>query len=239
MSSYINLIRPAEIKYHSVATDKRLLLRMGTFILLIFGLYAGWTGWQAIQRANEAKRIQDEWARVQPLYAEAEKNAKAVTELRLARDYLKSWGGTRLPMAELLLTLADLLPPEVQMTQVQVTSQLIGLDSSGAGQNLKNLKAPQRQYVMHIKGIAYGKSSEKTIFQFLEDLKSSESLAQWVSLVRLQDTQTEHVSASPPQGQVPASRGSKGGDPPDAVPATSFSIECEFNPRAFAWPGKH
>jgi hypothetical protein len=86
MSSYVNLIQPSEIKYHSVATDKRFLIKAGVGLALLFGLYVAWTrrGVPWAPRAPRA-RPRAEWEEVKPKHAAAIHQTQALVKLRGTR----------------------------------------------------------------------------------------------------------------------------------------------------------
>ena len=232
MSSYVNLLQPSEIKYHSVATDKRFLLKAGIGLVLFFGLYAGWTVWSSIGAARDARAVQDEWEVVKPRYAAAIERNQTLVKLRNTRSYLESWGKTRVPTAHLLLELSALLPDSVQLTQVQLSSQLLGLESWVTRIGRADVTTPERIYKLQLKGLSHGAEGEKTVFQLVEEMKKSVVLSQWLASVKLQDAQKEYLTQEGAAGTAIPDK------PSEAPSATAFTIECEFKPRAFAWPGK-
>lgn len=259
MSSYVNLIQPSEIKYHSVATDKRFLIKAGIGLALLFGLYVAWTVWSSMGSARAARETQMEWEEIKPKHAAAIQQNQTLVKLRGTRAYLESWGETRVPTAQLLLELAALLPPTVQATQIQITSQVLGLEGGVVRLGLTEIKAPERVYKLQFKGLSHGAEGEKTVFQLVEEMKTSSTLSQWLASVKLQDAQKEYLTPEgvrAPGGQPLASAalteeqlfGSAAKDPgtgaastdkpAEPVSATAFTIECEFKPRVFAWPGK-
>ncbi len=259
MSSYVNLIQPSEIKYHSVATDKRFLIKAGVGLVLLFGLYVAWTVWSSMGTARAAREALAEWEEVKPKHAAAIHQTQTLVKLRGTRGYLESWNETRIPSAHLLLELSALLPPTVQATQIQITSQLLGLEGGVARIGMTEIKTPERIYKLQFKGLSHGEDGEKTVFQLVEQMKASSVLTQWLASVKLQDAQKEYLTpngAPIPGGQPlpsaamteeqlfgpggkPAAGGAATGAKPAApASATAFTIECEFKPRVFAWPGK-
>lgn len=259
MSSYVNLIQPSEIKYHSVATDKRFLIKAGVGLALLFGLYVAWTVWSSMGTARAARETQAEWEEIKPKFAAAIQQNQTLVKLRGTRAYLQSWGETRVPTAHLLLELGALLPATVQATQIQITSQILGLEGGVARLGQAEIKGPERLYKLQLKGLSHGADGEKTVFQLVEEMKKSSVLSQWLASVKLQDAQKEYLTpegAPAPGGQPlpsaamteeqlfgstgkPPAAGAGIPDRPAGPPsATAFTIECEFKPRAFAWPGK-
>ncbi len=260
MSSYVNLIQPSEIKYHSVATDKRFLIKAGVGLALLFGLYAGWTIWSSMAAARTARATQAEWEEVKPKHVAAIQQSQALVKLRGKRAYLESWGETRVPTAHLLLELGALLPPTVQATHMQITSQLLGLEGGVTRLGQAEITSPERVYKLQFKGLSHGADGEKIVFQLVEEMKRSPVLSEWLASVKLQDAQKEYLSPEgapmPPGGAPPPAAamteeqlfGTGGrapapppaaGKPVEPVSATAFTIECEFKPRVMAWPGKN
>ena len=261
MSSYVNLIQPSEIKYHSVATDKRFLVKAGIGLFILFGLYAGWTAWTSFQSSGEARRIQEEWETVKPRYAVALQERKALVKLQNTQKYLESWAETRIPAAELLLEIAALLPPTVQATQLQITSQLVGLEGGIVRLGQAEITVPERLYKLQFKGLSHGADGEKVVFQLEDQMKKSAALSRWISSVKLQNSQKEVLApdgvpvaggqplpvAAMTEEQLAGQTGKSGAadpspaaaKPAEPATATGFTIECEFKPRVFAWPGKN
>ena len=259
MSSYVNLIQPSEIKYHSVATDKRFLIKAGIGLALLFGLYVAWTMWSSMGAARAARETQNEWEEIKPKHAAAIQQNQALVKLRGTRAYLESWGETRVPTAQLLLELGALLPATVQATQIQITSQILGLEGGVVRLGQAEIKSPERIYKLQFKGLSHGVDGEKTVFQLVEEMKKSSVLSQWLASVKLQDAQKEYLTpggAPGPGGQplpsaamteeqlfgsagkTPGTGAAASDKPAEPLSATAFTIECEFKPRAFAWPGK-
>ena len=261
MSSYVNLMQPSEIKYHSVATDKRFLIKAGIGLALLFGLYVAWTVLGSMAAARDARQIQSEWEDIKPKHAAAIQQNQTLVKLRGTRAYLESWGESRVPTAHLLLELTALLPPTVQATQIQITSQILGLEGGVVRLGQTEIKTPERVYKLQFKGLSHGAEGEKTVFQLVEEMKNSPALSQWLASVKLQDAQKEYLTpeGAPAPGGAPLASatmteeqlfGSAGKapspgagaatpeKPAEPLSATAFTIECEFKPRVFAWPGK-
>ena len=214
----LNLLAEEQLAQAARARDPvKLFTAVGLGVLTVAVAWGGILSAVLMQRQTELQGLEAQWKKANGVGAEESEFQR----ISAAADEIMTLNHSRVLMAPQLALVKDLIPPSVQLSQLNFALSVETTESGGGGgeegTESKHPSRPKRveRLVMRMEGVASSSRPELEVDQFLKALRSN---ARFSALV--EDIQLRSISrtSSDKAGQT--------------ITGASFVIECWYKEKA-------
>ena len=194
MSVRVNLLQPDERRLYS-AVGRGFMVKLaagaaGALTLLFAVLFL--SNMRTVVGGLSSARSQ--WQDIEAAYDKAVLVKQDLDQHILLDRELQGWSDSRVKWLGPLHELQDLVPDNVQLTSLRVSSQIVvekaerkpGVE--GAGKEKPPDKVA-RVFDVRLDGKAYGARADEVVTRFVDDLRRAPSMEPWLSTLGLQGLQ--------------------------------------------------